>query len=425
MTILEKTIKFPHRQAIGTLYVAPFAQPEEWELLKQVRGLIVAAENQPIKWEWLEEARGNVVVPANAKLKLKIATKGVSFSALDDLESDDLHAIDLSHCQITDAAAQHLSKLTGLKSLELTSTSLGDEGLVPVGNLVNLQSLGLSHSKVTTHGLLHLAKLTKLREIWLSGTQVDDLALQYCAGMNLLVQMGLSGTKVTDAGLHHLAQLPNLLRVYLFNTKVSHNGTQELKRLLPELKVKWHPTKSHTQDAYEPNGNGIVKTEVDGEQLMMANLPIALSEAKFWEIINLLDWRQSGDDLAIIEPATEALAKMSVEEICGFAEILAEKLYMLDGEVYAGQIGSDAYLGIKGDFSKNWFLYVRCCVVANGQSFYEEVLSDAKQMPKDMEFQALLSLAAKAYKQKIGQRFNYATKYNYETFSNKQLWSRP
>ncbi|HEY9733711.1 MAG TPA: hypothetical protein V6C89_17480, partial [Drouetiella sp.] len=63
MTIPEKTVKFPHRRSIGSLFVADESQPEEWQLLSQVRGLIVTPENQPIKLEWLEEARANVVVP--------------------------------------------------------------------------------------------------------------------------------------------------------------------------------------------------------------------------------------------------------------------------------------------------------------------------------------------------------------------------
>jgi hypothetical protein len=423
MVASEKTLKFPHRRSIGTLYAAPCNQPEEWELLSQVRGLVVTPENQPIKWEWLEEARGSVRVPSQAKIKLKISTRGTGLSALASLADDDLHALDLSHSQVTDTSLQHLSGLSGLKVLELTSTCIGDEGLAALKALNHLQSLGMSYSRVSSVGLRHLKGLKNLREVWLSGTDVDDSGLECFQGLSLLVQLGLSSTKVTDAGLRYLSHLHNLLRVYLFNTRVSHNGAQGLKCLIPGCRVKWHPTKIHTFDPDDRDFKAVNDTETESNLQSVCETPFA--EEKFWGIIDLLDWQRSDDDAAVIEPAVHALSQMSTEEICGFAEQLAEKLYMLDGEAYACQIGRDSYKGARGDFSKNWFLYVRCCVVANGKSFYQEVLHNPKEMPEDMEFQSLLAIAAKAYKRKTGQRFNYTTKCNYETFSNKELWSRP
>src|SRR5262249_51065130 len=133
----------------------------------------------------------------------------------------------------------------------LTSTCVGDDGLKAISGLVSLQSLGLSHTPVTSLALAHLNSLKKLREVWVSGTAIDDSGLKSFSKMSLLVQLGLSSTKVTDAGLSHLAHLHNLLRIYLFNTRVSHNGTQILRRLIPGCRVKWHPSKIHTQDANE------------------------------------------------------------------------------------------------------------------------------------------------------------------------------
>jgi hypothetical protein len=422
LNINQKTIRFPHRRSIGTLYVAPKEQPEEWELLSKVRGLIVSPENQPIKWEWLEEARGNVEVPTDAKIKLKISSTATSLLALDDLHEDDLHALDLSHSQVQDAGLLHLTNLKGLKVLELTSTSIGDNGLVAISHLVNLQSLGLSHSRVTTAGLTHLKNLRLLREIWLSSNNIDDAALDFFQNMIILVQLGLSGTKVTDAGLSKLAHLKKLLRLYLFNTKVTHNGTQELRRLLPELRVKWHPTKTHTQDADECDFTATSKSE---SQVKLANPAFEdFGEKQFWQIIDLLDWDKAGNDSSVIEPAVDALAQAPSEHSYLFSEILAEKLYMIDGSAYASEIGSQSFNGNKGMFSKNWFLYVRCCAVANGEEFYEEVVADPKQMPKDMEFQALLAIASKAFKRKTGQRFDHTPKHSYETFSNRPAWAK-
>jgi len=413
-----QTIRFPHRRSVGTLYVAPLDQPEEWELLTQVRGLIVSPENQPIKWEWLEEARGNVTFPADHKIKLKLTTKGTMLSALDGIEPDALHALDLGHSEVSDNNLFHVSRLTGLRVLELNSTNIGDQGLEHLKALANLQSLGLSHSHITSKGLSNLSGLEKLREIWMSGTDVEDSGLASLHTLSLLVQLGLSGTKVTDNGLLELAKLVKLLRVYLFNSKVTHNGTQAFRQLLPKCRVKWHPTKTHEQDLHE--------NEFDAERLepliSLVETAAVMDERFFWKIIESIDWEKAGDDAVVIQPAVDALAQLSVEDICAFAEILAEKLYMLDGEAYAKEIGSDAFAGQKGDFAQNWFLYVRCCAVANGKETFDQILADPKEMPKDIEFQALLSIAPKAYKKKTGQRFNYSTRLSYETFSNKEAW---
>ena len=117
----EKIVKFPHRRSIGSLYVAEESQPEEWQLLSQVRGLIVTPENQPIKWEWLEEARGPVRIPAGKKLKLKMSGKGSgSLAPLTELQVDDLHTLDLSRSEVADLSLAHICHLTALRVLELT-----------------------------------------------------------------------------------------------------------------------------------------------------------------------------------------------------------------------------------------------------------------------------------------------------------------
>jgi hypothetical protein len=421
-----KVLRFPHRRSVGTLYAAPFEQPEEWELLTQVRGLIVSPENQPIKWEWLEEARGNVTLPHGAKIKLKMSTKGTTLSALDAVDVDALHALDLGHSEVTDSALKHVSRLSGLKVLELTSTNVGDEGLASVAALSNLQSLGLSHSRTSNLGLSYLKDLLNLREIWFSGTDVDDEGLSYCQKLTRLVQLGLSGTKITDQGLKSLEQLKDLLRVYLFNTKVTHNGTQAFRKALPNCRVKWHPTKIHTQDAEETDFEGdYFNTERDEVSLLSNELSRAapvMNEDMFWQLIDLLDWDKAGDDGAVLQPAVDALAELNVEDICAFSEILAQKLHQLDGEAYAREIGKDAFKGLKGDFSQNWFLYVRCCAVANGREIFEQIVLNPAEMPKDIEFQALLALPSKAYRKLTGQRFHYEPTIRYETFSNHQSW---
>jgi hypothetical protein len=71
--------------------------------------------------------------------------------------------------------------------------------------------------------------------------------------------------------------------------------------------------------------------------------PNVLTEQRFWEIIQLFDWRDSEDNMQVLAPAIEALAASPVHHIYLFSDILASKLFTLDGRRFAEQIGDDAY----------------------------------------------------------------------------------
>jgi predicted DNA-binding WGR domain protein len=148
---------------------------------------------------------------------------------------------------------------------------------------------------------------------------------------------------------------------------------------------------------------------------------MTMSDDVFWRIIGLFNWKKLGDDEAVIEPAVAALAQMDVADIEQFEEILAEKLYALDTEAHAREIGEEAFQPGK-HFSVDWFLYERCAVVANGREFHESVLADPAQMPKDMEFEAILSVGPSAHERKTGQELDHVTPLSYETFSNRAGW---
>lgn len=98
-------------------------------------------------------------------------------------------------------------------------------------------------------------------------------------------------------------------------------------------------------------------------------------------------------------------------------DLLSEKLYLLDGREYAQCSTSDDE-GISSDL----FLYGRCCVVANGRTYYEEVLKNPAVFPKDLFFEALLDLPERAWFRKTGKELEYLPKYIYETGFNPHGW---
>ncbi len=148
-----------------------------------------------------------------------------------------------------------------------------------------------------------------------------------------------------------------------------------------------------------------------------------MDEAQFWQIIDLFDWRTL-DSEAILAPAVEALSQFSKENIHAFHDILNKKLYALDGRRFAEQLGSNRYAPDENKyFSADSFLYSRCCVVANGQVFYQKVLENPTKMPKEYTFESLIYLPRKAWQHKTNQdNYSYFPEIWHETFSNPEGW---
>jgi hypothetical protein len=147
-----------------------------------------------------------------------------------------------------------------------------------------------------------------------------------------------------------------------------------------------------------------------------------MTEEKFWSLIETLDWHKQGDDSAVIEPTVRNLADSPIKEIYKFADLLSEKLYLLDGEKFARHIGKDSYSGPDKHFSRSYFLGARCCVIANGKDYFDEVLEQPLTMPKDLEFESLLQIPSRAYELKTGKKYSYVSSKNCETFSNRENW---
>ena len=149
-----------------------------------------------------------------------------------------------------------------------------------------------------------------------------------------------------------------------------------------------------------------------------------MDSAQFWRIIDLLDWEGDGGDQAVLEPAIAALSELPQEEIAAFEELLSQKLFALDTLAHASNVGEDAYVDKSEYFSVDTLLYARCCVVANGEALYTSVLEHPSEFPKDVEFEALLSLASAAYERKTGVApEEFETSVSYETFSNEAGWA--
>ena len=142
-----------------------------------------------------------------------------------------------------------------------------------------------------------------------------------------------------------------------------------------------------------------------------------MNEDGFWETVAQLDWSKTGNDDAVIEPAVQHLSRQPEPAILTFFDLLSEKLYLLDGRLYA-QFSSGDENGISSDL----FLYARCCAVANGRERYEAVLKNPASFPKDLFFEAILDIPERAWFRKTGKKLEHFPKYMYETGFNPNGW---
>ena len=149
-----------------------------------------------------------------------------------------------------------------------------------------------------------------------------------------------------------------------------------------------------------------------------------LTESDFWELVAQLDWSKSTDDDLIIAPVVEALTKSPIRHIYDFADILSHKLYLLDGEAYAN-IQNESNKTIDADFAADKFLYARCCVVANGKAFFDNIRQHPNEMPLNYIFAPLLRIPSEAFKKQVGKHVEHVWAYPIETFSNSEGWQTP
>ncbi len=148
-----------------------------------------------------------------------------------------LEELDLSLSSITDEGMEHLKRLTRLKVLELFHTAITDAGMVKIEGLTNLEFLDLSVTAVSDSGLTHLRRLSRLRELKLGFTKITDAGLAHLAVLPNLEAVCLDGTGVTDEGVA-LLNTTKLRELGLRATNVSDTRLRQLGKALPKLTIR-------------------------------------------------------------------------------------------------------------------------------------------------------------------------------------------
>ena len=148
----------------------------------------------------------------------------------------DATGCNLSDDQVADLRVPHLKYLDLSMNLELTGTTLGT---LPF--LKELEYLDLSITSVGDEGLRQLQGATSLRELRLFNTKVTDDGLAYLTRLPQLEKLSVFSLddQITDVGLLKLAQCPKLmlLRLDVDGDHITKRGVATLRQLMPACEI--------------------------------------------------------------------------------------------------------------------------------------------------------------------------------------------
>ena len=145
------------------------------------------------------------LVPLRSLRHLSLQATRVTAAGLANLPRG-LRSLDLSGTSIGDAGVEHLRRLPGLKELWLDETSVGDKALAVVSTRTTIEVLGLTGTAVTSVGLKHLAGLEKLTALHLGDTAIDDRALGLLIAMKQLKRLDVTATDLSVAARKRLVE---------------------------------------------------------------------------------------------------------------------------------------------------------------------------------------------------------------------------
>jgi hypothetical protein len=138
---------------------------------------------------------------------------------------------------ITDAGMAHLD-LRNLVSLNLDGQPITDDGLKLLPDLPFLTMLQLNETGVQGPGLSRLVAFRHLSSLHLDGSAVTDEGLSHLVGASSLMVLSLDGIPpLTGAGLKHVITLPRLDYLSIRGCQVSKQDIAQMKAKAPSLRI--------------------------------------------------------------------------------------------------------------------------------------------------------------------------------------------
>jgi hypothetical protein len=175
------------------------------------RSLVVAADLRPVVSIGLSHAN--------------VANEGMHL--LDGFGQ--LRHLSLRGQNYNDLAAEAVASLYWLDSLDISETSISNEGFKCFGRLRRLSSVRASGTRLGQGGLQCLPDLSRsLRRLYLRDTAIRNGDCKEIAAAEHLRVLDISCTAIDDVGLEQVCTLARLTHLYLHQTKVSDRAADLL-----------------------------------------------------------------------------------------------------------------------------------------------------------------------------------------------------
>jgi hypothetical protein len=191
--------------------------------------LIGCSDSEPSVKSGSHEVKAEYKEAVAAAAKLGIVAKAD--------ESGEVDYLDYYMVRDVPAAIQHIQEFPNLKTVNFSSTNLGDAEMEQLASAKKLEVAALHGTRITDDGLAHLARLGNLKELNLNDTSIGDAGLAHLSDLSTLELLRLQSTMVTDTGLAHLANLKNLKHVWLSGSQVTEDGAAQLRQALPDAEI--------------------------------------------------------------------------------------------------------------------------------------------------------------------------------------------
>ena len=138
----------------------------------------------------------------------------------------------------TDEGMAHMSGLTNLEELRITSQKITDKSLAALRDMTQLQSLELYSPKISGSGLVHLSRLKQLRRLKLHKTGMQPEYVHHLRRLTALQSLDVSWTPLNkDGHWKSLAVLSTLPRLNAIEIELNPDETRALEAMLPSCHV--------------------------------------------------------------------------------------------------------------------------------------------------------------------------------------------
>jgi internalin A len=157
----------------------------------------------------------------------------ISDASLRDLAGvENLRWLDLSRTRITDAGVGEAATHKTLRVVRLANNpQVTDKGLIELARLSELRTLNLSGTSVSLTDSVDLSGWKNLSRLDLSRCPIADDGIKFLAKLTALEELDLSGTSVTGTGLPALADLPKLRSLRLTDAPLTDEGAKGIAKL--------------------------------------------------------------------------------------------------------------------------------------------------------------------------------------------------